>query len=57
MEARRRQVEAIEGKQKPWKGSRSHGRGAEAVEAIEEEQKPWKKIRSCGRGQKRLGKD
>ena len=53
-EARRRQVEAMEGKRKPWKGSGSHGRGAEAVE---EERKPWKRIGSRGRGWKRLGKD
>ena len=39
-EARGRQVEAMEGKRKPWKGA----------EAMEEERKPWKRSGSRGRG-------
>ena len=46
-EARGRQVEAMEGKRKPWKGSGSHGRGAEAVE---EDRKSWKRAEEAGQG-------
>ena len=46
-EARGRQVEAMEGKRKPWKGSRSYGRGAEAVE---EDWKLWKRAEETGQG-------
>ena len=46
-EVRGRQVEAMEGKRKLWKRSRSHGRGAEAVE---EDRKSWKRVEEAGQG-------
>ena len=40
-------MEAMEGKRKPWKRSRSRGRGSEVVE---EDWKSWKRAEEAGQG-------